>query len=93
MKSARCVAISKVSGISEQLSRMQVKEGVEIAHKTLSMIAGLLQRPKVQPSEEKCQGIGYQVSCSKCPAFYVGETNSFPHRIRQHKNNIRKLEV
>ncbi|XP_075746641.1 uncharacterized protein LOC142804027 [Rhipicephalus microplus] len=87
------VAIPYVPGISEQLSRVLGKAGVTVIHKPVSTLARLLPRPKDRPPRELHPGVVYKVSCSGCPACYIGESKCFPERMRQHKNDVRKMEV
>ncbi|KAH8023953.1 hypothetical protein HPB51_020216 [Rhipicephalus microplus] len=87
------VAIPYVPGISEQLSRVLEKAGVKVIHKPVSTLARLLPRPKDRPPRELHPGVVYKVSCSGCPACYIGESKCFPERMRQHKNDVGKMEV
>ena len=92
-KPAQRIVIPYVPGISEELARILGKEGVTVIHKPASTLTRLLPRPKDRPSREQHQGVVYRVPCSECPASYIGESKCFSERMRQHKNDVRKMEM
>ena len=79
------VGLPYIRGLSEELQRVFRNHGVNIYHKPSNTLRSHLVRPKdKQEKKDKC-GIVYQVPCSSCDDFYVGETaRSLGKRFEEH---------
>ena len=63
-----------VKGVSEHIRRVMSKFKVQVFFKPVNTLRQLLVRPKDPLDKERVIGLVYQIKCSDCDAFYVGET-------------------
>ena len=82
------VTIPYVRGVSEGLRRILVKKGIQVHFKPSNKLRDLLVAPKDKISKDDQCNVIYKVSCSDCPASYVGETGrSLGTRMSEHNHD------
>ncbi len=68
------VVIPIIKGVSEELTRLFKKYEVPMYFKPTNTLRQLLVRPKDKLKKERVLGPVYQISCEKCLATYISET-------------------
>ena len=80
------VVIPYIKGVSEELRRLFKRYEVPMYFKPTNTLRQLLVRPKDKMKKERVVGPVYQISCEKCPATYIGETErSLKQRFLEHR--------
>ncbi len=63
-----------IKGVSEELRRLFKRYEVPMYFKSTNILRQLLVSPKYKLKKERVVGLVYQISCEKCLATYIGET-------------------
>ena len=80
------VSIPYIKGVSEPIGRILGSIGVRAAMKPTNTIKQALVRPKDRDANEDQAGVVYELSCTECPAQYIGQTGRhLSERIKEHK--------
>ena len=80
------VVLPYVKGLSEQLRRTFMKHGIPVYYKPVNTLRQLLVRPKDKIDKERVVGPVYQINCTNCNTFYIGETErSLKARFLEHR--------
>ena len=75
-----------MAGVSEKLSRVFKRHGVNTYHKPTNTLRSQLVKPKDPTDKCKKCGVIYQIKCDNCEAIYIGETSrSLGLRIKEHQ--------
>ena len=91
---APSIGLPYVQGLSEELQRLCKQHGVNVYHKPVNTIRSLLVHPKDKTDKkDKCGSI-YNVPCSTCDDFYVGETvRALGTRFAEHVKSDKQSAV
>jgi len=80
------IGIPYMKGVSEQLVRTYKKHGVNAYHKPKDSLRSFLVRPKEPIDKKKQCGTVYNIQCSNCDSFYIGETaRNLTTRVKDHQ--------
>ena len=78
--------IPYVQNVSEAIRRVLAPLNIRTCFKPHRTLRSLLVHVKDPIPPEGRKGVVYQISCSDCPATYVGQTGrTLEHRIKEHK--------
>ncbi len=82
------VVIPYIKGVSEELRRLFKRYEVPMYFKPTNILRQLLVSPKDKMKKERVIGPVYQISCEKCPATCIGETErSVKQRFLEHRRS------
>ena len=90
------VVIPYVRGLSEAIQRVLLDVGVRVMFRPHMTLRQQLVHPKDPVPSSMKSGVVYSISCTTCPAVYVGQTSrSLETRLKEHKAAVRhaKTEV
>ncbi len=80
------VVIPNIKGLSEELRRLFKRYEVPMYFKPTNTLRQQLVRPKDKLKKERVVGPVYQISCEKCPATSIGETErALKQRFLEHR--------
>ncbi len=80
------VVIPYIKGVSEELRKLFNRYEVPMYFKPTNILRQLLVSPKDKMKKERVIGPVYQISCEKCPATCIGETErSVKQRFLEHR--------
>ena len=82
--------IPYVKGLSERLTKVFKKHGVQTYHKPFNTLRAQLVHPKDPTPAEKKSGVIYKINCNECDGDYIGETaRNLGARVKEHMSTKR----
>lgn len=86
IKKSPPVVIPYIRGVSEEIRRIMKQYNVQVFFKPVNTLRQLLVRPKDPLGKDRVVGPVYHITCDKCDANYVGETErSLRARFQEHR--------
>jgi hypothetical protein len=74
---------------SQQISRICAQFDIKLTFKPMNKISSIWGNHKFKLSIHSAMNSIYSISCLDCDGVYVGETNNFMRRIKEHQGDVR----
>ena len=88
------IGLPYIQGLSEELQRIFKSHGVHTYHKPFNTIRSLLVNPKDKTDKKDKCGTIYNIPCSSCDDFYIGETKrKLGVRYNEHSKSDKESAV